>query len=55
MVMCMDYYKSIKELLINNELSEEVEFQIMTQEDYERMEKEKLFIKFDKMFYESQV
>lgn len=40
-------------LLISNELPKEVEFQIMTQEDYERIEKEKLFMKFDKMFYES--
>lgn len=42
-------------LLINAELPKEIEFQIMTQKDYERMEKEKLYIKLDKMFYESQV
>ena len=41
-------------LLISNELPKEIEFQIMTQEDYERMEKEKMYIKFNKMFYESQ-
>lgn len=38
-------------LLISNELQEQIEFQIMTQEDYERMEKEKMFKKFDKMFF----
>jgi len=39
-------------LLISNELQEQIEFQIMTQEDYERMEKEKMFKKFDKMFFQ---
>lgn len=39
-------------LLIERDLPENVEFQIMTQEDYERIEKEKLFTKFDKMFYQ---
>ncbi len=39
-------------ILINRDLPEEVEFQIMTQQDYERLEKEKLYNKFDKMFFE---
>lgn len=39
-------------VLMNREMPEEIEFQIMTQQDYERIEKEKLYKKFDKMFFE---
>lgn len=39
-------------ILINRDLPEEVEFQIMTQQEYERIEKEKLYNKFDKIFFE---
>jgi hypothetical protein len=39
-------------ILIDRELPEEIEFQIMTQQDYERIEKEKMFERFNKMFFE---
>ena len=39
-------------VLINRELPEETEFQMMTQQDYERREKEKMFERFNKMFFE---
>lgn len=39
-------------VLINRELPEEIEFTIMTQQDYERIEKEQLYKKFDKMFFD---
>lgn len=38
-------------VLIDRELPEEIEFQIMTQQDYERIEKEKMFERFNKMFF----
>ena len=38
-------------LLIDYELPDTVEFQIMTQDDYERLEKEKLFRRLDDMFF----
>ena len=38
-------------LLIDYELPDTVEFQIMTQDDYERLEKEKLFKRLDDMFF----
>lgn len=38
-------------LLINYELPEEVEFQVMTQHDYERLEQEKLYERFNNMFF----
>ena len=37
-------------ILIDNSLPENVEFQIMTQKDYERIEQEKMLDKFYKMF-----
>ena len=37
-------------ILIFRELPEQVEFQIMTQKDYEREEREKLMIRFNQMF-----
>ena len=37
-------------ILITRELPEEVEFQMMTQKDYERQEKEKLITQFNQMF-----
>ena len=40
-------------VIINDELPEEVEFQMMTQQEYERMEKEEMFRRFDKMFFEN--
>ena len=40
-------------VIINDELPEDVEFQMMTQQDYERMEKEEMFRRFDKMFFEN--
>lgn len=39
-------------IIINDELPEEVEFQMMTQQEYERVEKEKMFERFNKMFFE---
>lgn len=39
-------------ILIDYELPKEVEFQIMTQRDYERIEKEKMIERLNKMFYE---
>ena len=39
-------------ILINRDLPEEVEFQMMTQQDYERLEKEELYKRFDKLFFE---
>ena len=39
-------------ILIEKELPDEIEFQIMTQQDYERLEKEKMFERFNKMFFE---
>ena len=39
-------------ILINREMNESIEFQILTQQDYERMKKEELNKKFDKMFFE---
>lgn len=39
-------------ILIDRELPEEIEFKMMTQQDYERIEKEKMFEKFNKMFFE---
>ena len=37
-------------ILIDNKLPENVEFQIMTQKDYERIEQEKMLDRFYKMF-----
>ena len=37
-------------ILITRELPEQVEFQMMTQRDYERQEKEMLMTKFNQMF-----
>ena len=38
-------------VLINRDMPENIEFQIMTQQDFERQEKEILYKKFDKMFF----
>lgn len=38
-------------VIINNTLPENVEFIIQTQKDYERLEKEKLYERLNKMFY----
>ena len=38
-------------IILTEELPENVLFQIMTQKDYERIEKEKLIEKFNKMFF----
>ena len=38
-------------VLINGDMPENIEFQIMTQRDYEIQEKEILYKKFDKMFF----
>lgn len=38
-------------VLINRDMPEHIEFQIMTQQEYERQEKEILYKKFDKMFF----
>lgn len=37
--------------LINRDMPENIEFKIMTQRDYERQQKEILYKKFDKMFF----
>ena len=39
-------------VLINSDIPEHIEFQIMTQQDFERQEKEILYKKFDKMFFD---
>ena len=39
-------------VLINRDMPEHIEFQIMTQQDYERQEKDILYKKFDKMFFD---
>ena len=38
-------------IILTEDLPENVMFQIMTQKDYERIEKEKLIEKFNKMFF----
>ena len=38
-------------VIINNSLPENVEFIIQTQKDYERIEKQKLYERLNKMFY----
>lgn len=38
-------------VLVNRDMPENIEMQIMTQQDYERQEKEILYKKFDKMFF----
>lgn len=39
-------------VLVNRDMPENIEMQIMTQQDYERQEKEILYKKFDKMFFD---
>lgn len=40
-------------IIISNELPGIVEFTIQTQQDYERVEKEKMFERFNKMFFDN--
>jgi len=48
----VDLFGGETPVLIDKELPEEIEFNIMTQQDYERIEKEKMFERFNKMFFE---
>ena len=40
-------------IIISDELPKDVEFIIQTQKDYERLEKEKMFERFNKMFFDN--
>ena len=40
-------------IIISYELPENIEFTIQTQKDYERLEKEKMFERFNKMFFDN--